>query len=655
VAKNSSEASLNEDMLGLSEIIIDLVQAFLENGSDWVIDSIEQLEVRFAKFSSLQAGSYIPLPTALKQKSKSLLNIQNFDKNDNKCWLYNNIRHFHKPPHHEERVNHYKPYEHEFNLTGITFPMSLEQIPKWDKQNNTRSFVLSCEGGDLNTLQPVYQDKHNLDCPNKVYHLLLEQGNKRHFVYIKNISGLCPYTDKSKTTQFLCPNCMNWFRSQEKLNEHEENSHCLKNECCKITMPPKHDKNGEKPCLKFSAFQKINRLPFMFEFDIESDLVSVDDPENSNRINQHIPNSVCGHFYSDFGDRETKVFYGQTCVVEFLEWMVSKEEYILKKMIQNEKMKMTEEDEKSHQKAKTCYLCKQPFPTGYNPKENKALFKVRDHDHFTSKYRGACHASCNINYNNRNFCVPVVAHNLKGYDSQLILRDVAEFATENRKFECIPMNGEKFISFSLGKFRFIDSYAFMASSLDELVKNLKTTEIETGEKQFLHLEDYFRDYGEYKLELLKQKGVYPYSYANSANSFQITCLPDKEWFYNDLTDTPISDTDYQRAQHVFKTFECKTFQDYHDLYLITDVLLLADVLEAFRNQGITKNGLDPAQFFGVPGFTFNSWQKNMMEEGQEPIELITDYNMFLFWESSKRGGLSQISHRYAKANNEYCP
>jgi hypothetical protein len=493
-------------------------------------------------------------------------------------------------------------------------------------------------------LEPIYIDKKNIDCPNKVSHLLLEdeETEKYHYVYIDNISALAPYTKASKEKQFLCYNCMNWFRSREQLEEHEKNQSCFKNDCCTVKMP----REGTK--LHFTQFQKMNRLPFQVTFDIESSMIKIVDGKK-----EHFPNSVCGHFYSDFGDMETQRFYGSECVIDFLEWLTSKENYIKEKMIQNEEMIMTDEDEKNFRESKECYLCKQPFPTEYN--KNTALFKVRDHDHFTGKFRGACHSSCNINYNNKNFCVPVIAHNAKGYDWQLIFRDVCLLSSEFRKFDCIPVNSEKFVSFSLGKFRFIDSYSFMSSSLDSLVKNLDDTEKETKINQFHHLESYYNDVSKEKLEMLKQKGVYPYSYANGENSFDIPHLPAKKWFYDELTDTPISDKKYKRAQKVFKAFDCKTFQDYHDLYLTTDVLLLADVWEAFRAQAIKHNKLDCAQYFGVPGFTYASWQKHSMEEGEEPIELLSEYSMFLQWERSRKGGLAQVSHRYAKANNEYCP
>ena len=244
---------------------------------------------------------------------------------------------------------------------------------------------------------------------------------------------------------------------------------------------------------------------------------------------------------------------------------------------------------------------------------------------------------------------------MKGYDSQLMIREVAKYATEKRAFDCIPLNTEKFISFSLGKFRFIDSYAFMAGKLETHVQNLKETEDKLNEKQFHHLEHYYGHLGDEKLKVLKQKGIYPYSFANGKNSFNIPCLPRKKWFYDELSNTPISDEDYEHAKKVFNMMGCKTFQDYHDLYLTTDVLLLADIWEAYRKTALEHQELDPAHFYGLPGLAKCYWKKKMMEEGQDPLELLSDQDMFLTYEDEKRGGLSQISHRYAKANNEYCP
>ena len=104
---------------------------------------------------------------------------------------------------------------------------------------------------------------------------------------------------------------------------------------------------------------------------------------------------------------------------------------------------------------------------------NKKYIKVRYIDHTTGKYRGAAHQQCNITYFNNRF-LPVVMHNLKGYDSHLIIRQAFEINQQlgNKTIKAIPNSNEKFMIFSMGDLRFIDSFAFMASSLDSLVSNL---------------------------------------------------------------------------------------------------------------------------------------------------------------------------------------
>ena len=276
------------------------------------------------------------------------------------------------------------------------------------------------------------------------------------------------------------------------------------------------------------------------------------------------------------------------------------------------------------------------------------------------------HASCNLNVNFNHFRIPVVAHNWKGYDSQLIVREVAKYTKKEGQFDAIPENSEKFISFNLRKFHFTDSMSFMGASLQSLVANLSKSERESNKNQFHHLSNYFKNLSDEQVNVLKQKGIYPYTYANGHNSFEITTLPEKKWFHDDLKQEPISNADYDRALHVFDLFDCKTFQDYHDLYLMTDVLLLADVWDAFRQQGINHNNIDPAWFFGLPSYSWTCWKKKMMDDGQFSVKLLhdngkpdnladTEYDKLLFFQEQCRGGLSQISHRYAKANNEHCP
>jgi hypothetical protein len=153
----------------------------------------------------------------------------------------------------------------------------------------------------------------------------------------------------------------------------------------------------------------------------------------------------------------------------------------IKELQRNTDMMLTEKDKRDYHRAKTCHICDKPFG------ESKALLKVRDHDHITGKFRGAAHNCCNVNYFSNRF-IPVVFHNLRGYDGRLIIKEAwklynmsEELAQKtkrkNRIFDgeisVIPNSNEKFMSFKIGYLRFIDSFQFMRSPLDKLVQNLR--------------------------------------------------------------------------------------------------------------------------------------------------------------------------------------
>ena len=179
----------------------------------------------------------------------------------------------------------------------------------------------------------------------------------------------------------------------------------------------------------------------------------------------------------------------------------------------------------------------------------------------------------------------------------------------------------------------------MAASLDSLVNNLPKDD-------FNNLKRYYM--GD-KLSLLTRKGVYPYEYMNSLERLKETKLPPKGAFYSRLNDEGISDKDYLHAQNVWKTFEMKTLKDYHNLYNQVDVLLLADVLENFKDICIKNYKLDPAHYYTAPGLAWDAALKITEVE----LELLSDIDMLLMVEKGIRGGVSMISTRYGKANNKY--
>ena len=307
----------------------------------------------------------------------------------------------------------------------------------------------------------------------------------------------------------------------------------------------------------------------------------------------------------------------------------------------NKPLKMTKNDEEEFQKADKCHIC--------NKKYNETDVRVRDHCHITGKYRGSAHQDCNLNFQISDK-IPVIFHNLRGYDSHFIMQEIGaivkKYTYKDKKGEekqmninAIPNNMEKYMAFMLGNhLTFIDSFQFMSSSLDKLVSNLPKESLKYTSKRFEGK----------KLDLIAQKGVYPYDYMDSFDKFDEK-LPTKEQFYSILNDEHISDKDYEHAQNVWKTFSILNMGDYHNLYLRSDILLLADVFENFRKTCLEYYKLDPCHYFTSPGLSWDA----MLKMTNIKLELMTDVDMFQFIEKGLRGGISYIANRYGKANNKY--
>ena len=152
-----------------------------------------------------------------------------------------------------------------------------------------------------------------------------------------------------------------------------------------------------------------------------------------------------------------------------------------------------------------------------------------------------------------------------------------------------------------------------------------------------------------KFILLLRKGVYPYEYMDNWERFNETSLPNKESFYSSLNMENIDGIDYRDGNNVFKKFKLKNLGEYHDLYVQSDTLLLADVFENYRKTCIEVYELDPANFISVPGL---AWQA-CLKKANVKLELLTDYDMLLMVQEGIRGGICHAIHRHAKANNKY--
>ena len=537
----------------------------------------------------------------------------------------------------------------------------------------------------------AYKSKHNLTREKQVILLMISNGENWHFLVVKSLSGLLTGITSNHKEDFYCLNCFHSYRTKNKLDSHkkicENRNYCnveMANECSKI--------------IKYNQGEKSIKSPFIIYADLECLLEKLstcyNNPEKSSttKINKHTPSGYSLFTHCSFDETKNKLdcYRGKDCMKKFCKDL---REHATK-IINYEKKDMiplTKKEEENHNNQKICCICKKKFDT--NDKKN---YKLRDHCHYTGKYRGAAHNMCNLRYK-----VPkeilIVFHNGSTYDYHFIIKELVKEFDGN--FECLGESTEKYIPFSVTikkkienknieityKIKFIDSYRSMSMSLSKLIDNLsegfhndkcldckscldyiKTKNEKLILKCFNCKSYYEKDFNKElikrfastyefcngnlnKFVLLLRKGVYPYEYRNNWERYEETSLPNKESFYSNLIMENIEDIDYRHGNNVFKRFKLKNLGEYHDLYVQSDTLLLADVFENFRNTCLKVHELDPAHFLSLPGL---AWQA-CLKKTNVKLELLTDYDMLLMVEEGIRGGICYSIQRYAKANNKY--
>ena len=320
-------------------------------------------------------------------------------------------------------------------------------------------------------------------------------------------------------------NCLQGFTQESSRDQHQV--------CCEDNKSVRVEIPKQSSTIEFKDGQNQFRFPFIMYSDFESILELMDPVElgfpnpnqpYTNEVNQHTPSGWCVYSKFAYGDVDNplRTYGGKDCIETFCNYIKGEACRLYHMFPELPMDPLTEKQWEKYKKATKCHICYKPF--------TQTNLKVRGHCHYTGLYRGPAHSSCNSRYKLPSY-IPVVFHNLSGYDAHLFIRELGGHTSD---MEVIAKNKEDYISFSIkvpvdsyidnnGKekdklieLRFIDSFKFMSSSLDSLTKNL----VRGGKKLYG-----FEDYSKLQYGLLTRKGVYPYEYINSCDQLEETQFP----------------------------------------------------------------------------------------------------------------------------------
>ena len=396
------------------------------------------------------------------------------------------------------------------DMDDIKYPVSLKDINKFESLNSN----ISINVFGYNEKDKIYTlriSKYN-DRPHNIDLLYISNENeslgKTHYCLIKDFNSLVgSQVSKHKERVYTCRRCLNPFPKEESLKAHME--YCNTKECIKTNMPEKGSK------IIFKNHWKSEKMPFIIYADMESILKPIEkcdsDPEKkyTQKYQKHEPVSFSYYIKCSYNDKtfEPRSYRGVHAMEKFVEML--EEDAKTLGNIPSANIIFGKEEERRFSKSTKCWICKGELGED----------KVRDHCHYTGKYRGAAHNKCNLKFRKPK-TIPVVFHNLSNYDAHLFVKNLG-YSSGN--INCIPNNEEKYISFTksviVGNYtnkkgeiknktydlRFIDSYKFMAAPLDKLVSNLPETAFKNNK----------RFYTGDELKILMRKGVYPYDYMDS--------------------------------------------------------------------------------------------------------------------------------------------
>ena len=411
ILEGTDENDIYDEMV--EEIMEEIDKTREAEGSGWQFEEVEKLVLHTTKWDPINAGSYINLPPALTNKN-AIINMKNQDE---ECFKWCVLRALNLKNNHPERVDSdLKSKVDTLNMQGIRYPVNFRDIDRFEQQNLEISITILGYNKD-ERVYPLKISKYT-GCKHDIVLLLIKDGENSHYCLVKNISALlASQINSHKGTCHICLNCFNGFKAPDSLNKHKE--YCYNNECVKIVMPP------PGTYLKFKNFRYSEKAPFAIYADFESLIKNMDscdpDPNKSytKKYQKHEPISF-SYYIKSFNESvyESRVRgYIKTkpedpdAMDVFIKWLEDDVKDIAN--IKPKKMVFTEKDKKQFIKASYCWICGEELGND----------RVRDHCHYTGRYRGPAHNSCNLKYRKPE-SVSVFFHNLTGYDSHYLLKSL---------------------------------------------------------------------------------------------------------------------------------------------------------------------------------------------------------------------------------------
>lgn len=612
-------------------------------------------------------GSYIPTPKHIQSKHCTI-NPQNKDQ---KCFMYAMelaVKHSTNTlPKNAHRIEHIVNSPLTFDYSQCTWPFHHNQLDKFIAHNHRYRFELRVyfypkRDEPIQILRNIVETE-----PDFHIHLLwieTETVNTldAHWVLITNLNAFLKAPNTTHSF-FYCPVCLNPFRTREKLDLHQQEFLCGK-QTGKTLVALSYP----EPAAAYRSFEDIIKSTFahfIIYADTEAILIPVTKPlpesaefHSAHLTHHHVPCSAQFYTVCSFNSKlnhswlyhttKEPLFDPASCRFTsdvgdlFLAALEAETERIMNLLLQSPRHlpRGSTNQMKEYEAATLCCLCHLPFDPRvhlrkwgrqYNPTVFPcATEKVKHYNPFLPKKNiiGAAHARCNwealtycfkkdfsefpkvygniVNKIDDKFSVTVGMHNWSGYDQSIILnsmthRTVAGIPT------CIGGTGEKFKMVNFNHLQFVDTMAFLKSSLDDLMSRLPAEDFFLLEVEVKKLcEARQIAYDSSMLSLLTKKGEYPYEWFDCIAKFQETALPPIEAFYSTLKSRPLSEEQYIHAQKVWSTFHCITMQDYAEIYLLVDVMGLTCVFESFRKLTQKAFHLDPAHYFSLPQLTWDA-------------------------------------------------